>query len=213
MIYLLRADRSFFLLIGVLIAVVVGVVAHDTVLGLVGRALGDPLPRRGGVPTWRPRLTPYGIVAAVLAIWTWTKPVPLATYPSSWKPKATVALVMGPVTYFALAALVGLPSISLTQTSISNVQAIRLGAETGLVLLTGASLLPVPPADLGRIIFVWAPTRGGWQTWRERLVDGDVGSYILLAVALLPALLTALPDLVRDLTGPLVSDLLRSIGR
>ena len=169
MIYLLRADVSFLALLGALLAVAVAVVLHDTVQGLVGRAFGDPLPRRGGVPTWRPRLTPYGVVAAILAIWTWTKPVPLATYPSKWKPRATVALVSGPLTYIALAALLGIPSESLNVISTlthygvvprTSSQAILFGAQYAVLLLAGASLLPVPPADLGRIIFVWAPRCG-----------------------------------------------------
>jgi Zn-dependent protease len=182
-------------LLGDLIAVVLGFVLHNVAQAGLARALGDRLPRN--FLTWRlpQHLDPFGAVAVVLVGIGWPKPVPVNDRWRARRWRNVAVLAAGPVTYLLLAlAFLGLTRLFYTSgysfltTTFSDAALLSCG-------LFVTSLLPVPPLDLGRAIFLTAPPTPGWQRARYNLEAGNWGVGIALAILLVHLVLRVNPVL------------------
>jgi Zn-dependent protease len=126
--------------------------------------------------------------------------------------RVTMALAAGPVTYLLLCLATLAAYHAATDGSFGNASQILAAAATTFGGMTIVSLFPVPPLDLGRIIFTLAPPTHGWQQARYQLEDRNFGLIIALALLLLPQLLPGLPSVVGELSAPLIRHLLAIVS-
>lgn len=195
-------------LLGVIVAVVLGLLGHNLAQAWTANAVGDPDPvRRGfGSPAFSRQLEPFGAVSVALAFWGWgfPAPVPIAARFRRHRPRATVALLAGPLYLLILTALAVLLMAQASSGHFIEFSAAASASAAGLFV---TSCLPIPPLTGGRLLFLYAPTSPGWVRARYRLVETQAGVLIALAILLLPILFTALPNVVSELAGPLVRGL------
>ncbi len=69
------------------------------------------------------------------------------------------------------------------------------------------SLIPIPPADGGRVLFGLGPQSPSWRKAEYQLRENNVGIVILLAAILLPKLFLGFPSVVDQLLLPLLTGL------
>jgi Zn-dependent protease len=213
-------DQGSFLL-GALLALVIGFVAHDATQVFAARLGGDPSARRSGRLAMNPKLmfSPYSVVPILLSQppLAWTQPVPMNEYFRSRRWRVAAAVLAGPVAYLLLAVICRWV-LALMTTDATLLQIVISGhasfgwrvvgfASKTLTALFVLSVLPTPPLDGGRILFLLAPQTAGWQKARYQLVDRNFGLLIVLLVLLLPSLLSGFPDIVGQLSG----DILRGV--
>lgn len=201
-------------LLGIAVALVVGVLLHDAAQTLTAQAAGDRTPRQQGrlTPRLGPHLDPFGAVAAVLLGWGWGSAVPMDERWRARRGRLALALAAGPATYLLLTVLaaLALAPIAASPTQLLTEFPGRFCA--ALAYTWGAlfvvSLLPVPPLDGGRIVLALAPPSVGWQKARYQLEERNIGLIVALVVLLLPLLFPRAPDVV----GQLMPALLDGIG-
>lgn len=193
-------------LLGVAVAVVLCLYGHNIAQALTARLLGDSTSSRQGFTSLRPgtHLSPYGTVAVALAFFGWgfAATVPMETRFVRRRQRTAAALLAGPLAIFVVllaAALVY--RVASPQGHLHQAAFFAVLSAAGLCIV---SLLPFPPLALGRVLSLYAPTTAGWQRARYQLEQTQVGSLIALAVLLLPVLLPGLPDVVGQLSAPLV---------
>jgi len=203
-------------LLGVLVAVVVGLFGHNLAQAWTARALGDSSAVRNGYGALDPQrhLEPLGVVCVLLVHFGWgfPAPVPLPTRFRRERTRVAVALAAGPVFLLGLTALAVLLLRAARDQPTGHLFEFGAGAALSAAGLFITSCLPVPPCAVGRIVFLYAPYTPGWQQARYRLVETPMGPLIVLAVLLLPVIFTLLPDVVGQLSGPLVRALARAEG-
>nr|MDT0664646.1 hypothetical protein [Micromonospora sp. DSM 115978] len=73
------------------------------------------------------------------------------------------------------------------------------------------SLIPLPPTDGGRVLFLLAPQTQGWRNANTKLSERNWGIGILLALLLLPVLI-GFPSVVGQLVPPLLEALGSGVG-
>lgn len=201
-------------LLGIALALLCGVTAHNLAQVEAARLLGDRTPVQQRFLTLRPtrQFSIYGVIPMLLVSggWGFAQPVPMT--PRYWSRRGRVALALaaGPVAYLVL-CLLALMGLKLSLNSISLAQVWAAAAETlaGVFIL---SLLPVPPLDGGRILFTLVPPSRGWQQARYQLEERNFGLAIALAVVLLPQLFPGLPSIVGQLVTPLLTGLTHLVG-
>ncbi|MCM3885969.1 Zn-dependent membrane protease [Frankia sp. R82] len=212
-------------LLGIIVAFVIGVFVHDAAQVLAARLVRDPTPMRAGRLTTtrvKERLSPFSGLAVFIVGHGWAESVPMNDVWRRRRFHVAAAVLAGPLAYLLLAlgslALFGLlgdrASIDLgdrvTEVTVVN----GFGAEFTLWLAVTfasmfiVSLIPVPPTDAGRLVFLLGGTSEGWRNAHHRLTEGNIGLVILLALLLLPALFVGFPSVV----GQLVAPLLRGLG-
>jgi hypothetical protein len=212
-------------LLGILIALVVGVYAHDTAQVFAGRLIGDSTPRmsgRLGAKLLPARVSPFSAVAMVLGGNGWAEPVRFNEVWRNRRYHISAALLAGPLAYLALCwASVGALSavtrrgiLSATGRVVHFHQFGGFGANL-LVMMAFTfasmfvlSLIPVPPTDGGRVLFLLAPKTPGWNNANVKLSETHLGVIILLVILLVPILFPSLPSIV----GQLAPALLRGVG-
>ncbi|HEV7207707.1 MAG TPA: hypothetical protein VGN54_03100 [Mycobacteriales bacterium] len=197
-------------LLGVVVAVVLGLLGHNLAQAYAARALGDQGPLRQGYGTPNPQrhLEALGVVAALLAYhgWTFAAPVPIEARFRRQRSRATVALLCGP----AFLLLLTFAAVALLRaTSQGRVAEGALAAAITAAGLLIMSLLPIPPLTGGRVLFLYAPTSPGWQRARYQLTETQTGALIALAILLVPVVFQGLPDIVNQLAAPV----LRAVGQ
>lgn len=213
MLYQLRHVGA---LLGIVVALLVGLLAHDAAQTVVAGAGGDRTPREQGrlrLPL-RHHVDVFGAVAAVIAGWGWGSPVPLDLRWRARRRRVALALLAGPAAYLVLTVL----GVLLVRT-VGPEQLLGEFPGRFLAALTwtwGAlfiiSLLPVPPLDGGRILLVLAPPTPGWQRARFQLEERNVGVALALAVVLLPRLFAGFPGVVEQLMPTLLDGLGAMVG-
>lgn len=195
-------------LLGVVVAVLVGLVGHNLGQVATARLVGNPVPARSGWWTLRPtrHIEALGAVAAALAFygWSFAAPVPVTGRLRAGRLRAAIALLAGPAVLFALTALV---VAGTARTSSVQLLEAGLTAQASLAGLLVLSLLPLPPLAVGRVVFLYAPTTAGWQRARYQLLETPLGGLLALAVVLVPVVLPGFPDIVGDFVGPLLGRL------
>lgn len=205
-------------LLGVVAALLVGVVGHNVAQAAVASALGDRTPRNSGFLSLRltRQFNIFGLIAMLLVSYGWGFAEPVTMTPRYYarRSRVAIALLVGPLTYLALCEVavlavgvaVGRGSGSPLAAQVAAAAALTLA---GLFIL---SLVPVPPLDGGRILFTLVPPSHGWQQARYQLEDRNFGLAIALAVVILPLVFPGFPSVVGQLAGPLVNDLARASG-
>jgi len=200
-------------LLGIALAVFVGLIGQNLVQAWVANAWGDREPRRQGFlrPDLSKHIDPLGAVACIVVYFGWgfAAPVPIETRFRRQRFRATVALLSGPA--FLLALLFAAAWIA-TNTTNGRVYETALYAAASLSGLTVLSLFPIPPLPGGRAYFLYAPVSPGWQRARYHLAEGHLGRLIALGFVLLPILFPLLPDPVRDLADSLRNWVFRTVS-
>lgn len=196
MLYLLRRPSE---LLGVALALLVGIVAHAAAQALAARAVGDRLPAANGRLSLDPRrhFDPFGVIVMLISGVGWNKPVPLQEPRfRGARGRYVLAVLAGPVTNLVLAVL-GLVGLRLVGTTFLFAVDPRTPFHPpgfGEVLLFELavvnaalgvlSLVPIPPLDGARILWVLAPKTQGWRTARYHLEERNIGLGICVVLFL-----------------------------
>jgi Zn-dependent protease len=216
-------------LLGILLALVAGVYAHDTAQIFAGKLIRDPTPRTSGRLSARllpNRVSPFSAVAMVLVGNGWTEPI---RFNEVWRKRRyhiSAALLAGPLAYLVLCfgAVAALSASTRRGYLVTGGRVIEFHQLSGFganllawMALTFASLfvlslIPIPPTDGGRILFLLAPPSAGWRKANYRLSDTHLGVIILLVILLVPLLFPGLPSIVGQLAPWLVHGLGLTVG-
>jgi Zn-dependent protease len=188
-------------LLGIVLALVLGLLAHDAVQKYAARVLGDRTaghPRRSAPGRMTalgrvghqisPHLDVFGAVAAVIAGYGWGAPVPMDERWRNRRWRTFTALLLGPVTYVVLAIAV-LLLYKADDQHPGFVLTLLYYASTTLCGQAVLSILPIWPLDGGRALLVVAPQTYGWQRARQQLVENNIGVAVSLLIVLLPILI------------------------
>jgi Zn-dependent protease len=215
-------------LLGIALAFVIGVYAHDAAQVLVSWALGDPWAKRAGKLSLKPaaHVGPFSAVSVVIVGVGWTERVPMNDRWRARRWHVAFSVLAGPLAYIllAVAALAGFRGLAHRATvnfgdrTVDVVTSLPFGADMlGWMAVTFASmcvlsLVPLPPMDGGRILFTLAPTSPGWAKARYNLEERNWGLGIIMALLLLPVLFQGFPSVVGQLVPPLIRGLARLVG-
>lgn len=148
---------------------------HEAAHGYVAYKLGDPTARNLGRLTLNPlkHLDPVGFICMLLAGFGWANPVPINTR-NFKKPRRDMALsaAAGPVSNLLLAtifcALLKVYTLILPHVSVSSEFSVNVLYFSYVFLYYGISmnltlavfnLLPVPPLDGSRLLYVFLPPK------------------------------------------------------
>jgi Zn-dependent protease len=196
-LFLLREPQ---ILLALAISLVVAITAHSVVQALVARAVGDRAPAATGraVPDPRRHFEPFGIIAILLSGVGWNKPVPFQEprFRGS-RGRFALAVLSGPFTNLVLAVLGLLALKLLEQDGFASAEAFStFGERAGFgellafqfalvnAAVAALTLLPIPPLDGARLLWVYAPRTRGWQNARYQLEERNIGLAICLVLML-----------------------------
>jgi hypothetical protein len=215
-------------LLGLLIAVVVGSYLGTAAQALTARALGDPLPIRNGwlKPQPKRQISVYSAIAVLLAGWGWAEQAPMNDRWRARRFHVVTAVLARPLVYalLCLASIIGVRAAGVgIGTSLSGTQPVietsgSFGVDllfamaTGFAALCVTSLIPCPPTDLGRVIFTLGGQSMSWQKARYQLEERNFGVGIVLGLLLLPVLLSGFPSWVGQLAPELLKGFLNLLG-
>lgn len=198
-------------LVGVIVAVALGLFGHNLAQAWTAYALGDHEPVRQGYGSLTPsrQLDAFGAVSVALAYFGWgfAAAVPITVRFRRSRPRAAIALAAGPVYLLALTAVAVLLLSHANNAHLSEFSQYAAVSAAGLFI---TSCIPIPPLTGGRLLFMFAPTSPGWTRAKYRLTETQAGVLIALAILLLPVFFTALPNVVDELAGPLLRGLARA---
>lgn len=221
------------LLLAIIAALYIGVVAGSAATVLTAKVLGDPMGQRERRLSLNPtrHVHIYSAVMMVLGGFGWAEQVPLNDRWRARRLHVAASVLARPLAYaaLALAALAGAKGVSafayaVVQDRIPEAAAVTatghevFAAQLLLMMaevfasLCVISLIPVPPTDLGRVIFTLGGNSIGWQKWRYQLEERNIGLVIVLAVLLLPIAFTGFPSVVGQLAPELVGGLGKIVG-
>lgn len=215
------------ILLGIAIALYIGVIAHDVAQVFAAQLLGDPLPRRSGRLTLNPQphVTVFSVVAMVIVGVGWAEPIPMSDHWRRLRYKISAAVLAGPLAYAVLAAVSLLALRGLKAISVSGGDRVGDFASNlpfGALLVAAmaytfcglcvVSLIPIPPTDGGRILFTLGPNSPGWGNARYQLQERNFGLAIILALLMLPILFPGFPSVVGQLAPALYRGLSHVVG-
>ena len=215
-------------LLGIAVALYVGLVLHDAAQVLAAQALGDPLPRRSGRLTVQPQphVTVFSVVTMVIVGTGWAEPIPMNDHWRRLRYRVSAAIVAGPLAYLVLCFL----SVLALRLADSTVPAIfgdhldQMQAVFGFVpaFLAGlawafgalfvTSLIPVPPTDGGRLLFTLGGTSPGWGNARYQLQERNFGLVIVMVLLILPKLFPGFPSVIDQIVPALVRGFGHAVG-
>jgi Zn-dependent protease len=230
MLFLLRSP---WLLLGCAVGLLVGIVLRGVVQAYAGRsllrdrsafALGrhQPDPRR--------HVDVFGVVVALLTDppVAWGRPLPFPEPRFGGRGRYVVVAMAGPAAQLLLGlallagyALAGGPELGLTLAlggagqvvadEVPITQQLLLGAGVSNLATAVLHLVPLPPLDASRVLFVLAPRSEGWQRARYWLEEQNVG-LALCVVLLIPIfggrglllrVVTSFADVLSGVVSPL----------
>lgn len=224
MLYLLRHPVA---LLGVAIALLVGVVVHSIAQAATARALGDRLPASTGrlSPDPRRHFEPFGVITMILAGIGWNRPVPLQEPRfRGGRTRYLLAILAGPLANLVLAVLALVALRLVGETVLADVSPyLDLYPSFGSTLLYELAvvnaalgwltLLPIPPLDGARILWLYAPHSPGWRNARYQLEERNIG--LAICVVLLIPLFGGLGLLMRvvlALSGAFLAPIAQALG-
>lgn len=215
-------------LLGIAIALYIGLVARDAAQILVAQALGDPVPRRSGRLSLHPqkKVMVFSLVTMVIVGAGWGEPLPMSDHWRRLRYKVSAAILAGPLallilTFLSVLALRGLTTTTsfvtgqrvadISSFDAFDVKLVKAMAYTfaGLFIV---SLIPTPPTDGGRVLFTLGGTTSGWQNARYQLEERNFGMVIVIALLLLPVLFPGFPSVIGQLAPELVNGLGSLVG-
>jgi Zn-dependent protease len=169
-----------------IIGLAIGVIFHEVAHGYAALSLGDPTAKYAGrltlnpvkhVDLWGTILIPgLLILTGTGFVFGWAKPVPVNYYNLRHGKYGPVLVALaGPLTNFAMVALFGL----LARVSPAGTALPFLFISIALVnaVLMLFNLIPVPPLDGSKVLYVFLERRPDIIAWLERY-----GFYILIGV-------------------------------
>jgi len=162
---MLFLTQSLPVVVGILVALVVGITFHEFSHAIVADQLGDHRPRALGRVTLNPlrHLDPLGAVFFLIAGFGWGKPVPVNAY--ALRPGRiglTLVALAGPVANFVVAAVVDvlhrllLPAGLLDAELPNRVMQLIVYFNVALGLF---NLIPIPPLDGYNVVLPLLPPR------------------------------------------------------
>ncbi|MDP3997003.1 MAG: site-2 protease family protein [Candidatus Andersenbacteria bacterium] len=187
------------LLLGFLIAVIFHEVSH----GVAALRLGDPTAKLAGrltlnpiahIDLWGTIIIPVLLyISQIGIIFGWAKPVPVNYYNlrrGKWGP--LIVALAGPMTNFLLLAIFGgLARIAPASTELPALLA-TIALINGILMLF--NLIPVPPLDGSKVLYLFLEKRPDVIAWMERyglillLVVLFFGGSLLTQLVFLPTL-------------------------
>lgn len=215
-------------LLAIVVAFILGVFVHDAAQVFAARLVRDPTPLRSGRLTTgvKNRLSPFSGLAVFIVGYGWAESVPMNDVWRKRRFHITAAVLAGPLSYLLLALgslalfqVVGEPGAlfvgdRVVDTTLADSFVARftlwLAVTFGSMFIV--SLIPVPPTDAGRLVFLLGPTTPSWRNAHYRLTEGNIGLVILLALLLLPVMFAGFPSVVGQLVVPLLRGLASLIG-
>lgn len=206
MLFLLRYPAAF---LGVGLALLVAVLGHSLAQAMAARAFGDRLPVANGRlnPDPRRHFDPFGVIVMLISAIGWNKPVPLQEPRfRGGRTRYLLAILAGPVANLlvavvalaALRAVMDVPALAsvdpiapstggpvplaLPRLTFAEMLLFELAAVNAAVgVLT---LLPIPPLDGARILWLYAPQTPGWRNARYHLEERNIGIAICVLLSL-----------------------------
>ena len=198
-------DLSLAQIVGIAVALVVGITFHEFSHAFIADQLGDHRPRALGRVSLNPvaHIDPVGAIVFVLAGFGWGKPVPVNVY----------ALRPGRIGMAMVAAGGPIANVLVAVTGAVAYRVLEIGGVTGLaaditffivfynLLLAIFNLLPIPPLDGYNVLLAFVPPRTAFTIQRY----APYGVIVLLLLVFLPGSPLGLVfDLVRELTAVLI---------
>jgi Zn-dependent protease len=188
-------------LVGLVVALVVGITFHEFSHAFIADQLGDHRPRALGRVSLNPvaHIDPIGALVFVLAGFGWGKPVPVNVY--ALRPgRVGMAMVAagGPIANVVV-ALVG--AVAHRALEIGGIGGFALEVTSWIVLynllLAIFNLLPIPPLDGYNVLLAFVPPRTAFAIQRY----APYGVIVLLLLVFLPnSPIQLMFDVVRALT-------------
>jgi Zn-dependent protease len=204
-LYGLRHPLAFVVLV---LAFLLGVLVRGVVQARLAARLGD----RSGVaygrgrPDLRRHLDPFGAVAGAIGGVGWGHAWERAVLRNgAGRGKVVAVLLAGPLALIVLGlvllvayAALGYPTLGLDAAGVvpavvhadgvpsSAAQTVLLFAGVELLAMGLLHLVPLPPLDGGRLLFLLAPGSSGWQKAEYWLEDQNVGTIALLVLLIFP---------------------------
>jgi Zn-dependent protease len=179
-------DTTLAQVVGIAVALVVGITFHEFSHAFTADQLGDPRPRALGRVSLSPvaHIDPIGAIVFVLAGFGWGKPVPVNVY--ALRPgRVGMAIVAaaGPIANIIVAVAGG---IAFRVLEIAGVGGFGLEVVYYVVLynllLAVFNLLPIPPLDGYNVVLAFVPARTAFTIQRY----AQYGVLLLLLLVFLP---------------------------
>ena len=184
---LLNPNLSITDLVGIAIALVIGVTFHEFSHALTADQLGDHRPRALGRISLNPlrHIDPFGAILFLIAGFGYGRPVPVNVY--ALRPgRIGMAIVAaaGPIAnvIVALVFAVLYRSIRISGLQVDLVQGIVLAAVFYNFVLAILNLIPIPPLDGYNVVLAFLPPRYAFAVQRY----AQYGFFILILLVLLP---------------------------
>ena len=159
-------------LIGIAVALVVGITFHECSHALVADQLGDHRPRALGRVSLNPlrHLDPLGALFFLLAGFGWGKPVPVNAYAlRPGRTGLTYVALAGPIANFAVAGAVAVIFRVLQQAGLLDAPFLREVVALIVyfnVALGLFNLIPIPPLDGYNVVVPLLPPRQSFVVQR-----------------------------------------------
>jgi len=159
-------------LIGIAVALVVGITFHECSHALVADQLGDHRPRALGRVSLNPlrHLDPLGALFFLLAGFGWGKPVPVNAYAlRPGRTGLTYVALAGPIANFAVAGAVAVIFRVLQQAGLLDAPFLREVVALVVyfnVALGLFNLIPIPPLDGYNVVVPLLPPRQSFVVQR-----------------------------------------------
>jgi Zn-dependent protease len=184
---LLNPNLSITGLVGIAIALVIGVTFHEFSHALTADQLGDHRPRALGRVSLNPmrHIDPFGAILFLIAGFGYGRPVPVNVY--ALRPgRIGMAIVAaaGPIAnvIVALVFAVAYRSIRISGLQVEFVEGIVYAAVFYNFVLAILNLIPIPPLDGYNVVLPFLPPRYAFTVQRY----AQYGFFILILLVLVP---------------------------
>lgn len=185
---MLFANNNPAALVGVLIALLVGLTFHEFSHAFVADQLGDHRPRALGRVSLNPvnHIDPFGALMLVIVGFGWAKPVPVN--PAALRPgrrAMSAVAAAGPIANVAVAVAAAIVFRLLDGVGIGGF-ALSVAFYTVFFnfILAIFNLVPIPPLDGYNVVLPFLPPHLAWQVARY----AQYGMLILLVLIFVPYL-------------------------
>jgi Zn-dependent protease len=196
-----------------IIVLIFSVIVHEISHGYVAELLGDPTARLKGRLTLNPlkHIDPIGsIIVPILTsfsgyVFGWAKPVPYNPYNLKHRRSGELLIALaGPFSNFLLAFVFSLfIRFGIDFGILTSVVFLQLCAYVVIINISLAvfNLIPFPPLDGSKIIFVFFPQTPKWMRIRQNIERYSIFLVLILVVFLWSLVVPIIPALFQIFTG------------